>query len=1114
MHDQRAEAKRQIQDRIDFYKTVQLAKTEDTYLEARVKSAFIAPFLNALGWKPDSNEVYPEYPVGRDKVDYALQAGGVGEEPKIFVEAKKFVLPEGLDSKERDPYTGEDITFPEKAIQYAWRKNVEWVILTNFKELRIYNIKRSKIPRKAEWLRTTYDKYLDKETFETIWAFSREGAASGLLDAFEIRGKRKPVDRQFLEDLVKCRLLLIGDIRRLNKELKPELLKECVQRILDRLVIMRAAEDLGVEKMDRLRMEILKPKEGWDKLNQWLFKNFNERFNSKIFDTHPCDNLKIDDEIIQKVVDILYNGTGESSGYRFDQIRADVLGSMYEDYIGYILKEEGEIYKLKKEMKKRKAKGIYYTPTYVVEYIVENTLGTLLKDMSPSEVKNIHILDPACGSGSFLTKAQDVLRRYYESTMKQLKKKEGGRIDLYISEDYASLSKDILTKNIYGVDLDSQAAEIASVNLSLKVLAEMKKEMKLPEVMGENIKVGNSLISNHRQDLKKYFEHPAAMKPFNWDEEFLHVFDQGGFDVVIGNPPYVRQESITEIKPYLEANYETFRSTADLFVYFIERSLKLLKPGGYFGFIVSSQFTRSKYGDRLRDFLKRFTIEKFVYFGDLPVFGDATTYPCIIIIKKQNPPENHKIKYLRVESLKFASLDDYFSKNSYLVEQKNLSAEGWEFICHDVTSILNKIKRAGKPLEEMKGIKIYRGVLTGLNKAFIIDEAKYNELVKKDPRSSEIIKPFISGRDMMRYSILNPKLYLIFTKHGINIDEYPAVKGHLLQFKKELTPKKPGKKIGRKPGDYKWYEIQDVIDYYKEFEKPKIIFRGLSIKGEFPYAKEPLYVNAPASIISNGSPYLSAILHSKLIWFVIINTCPLISGEFRRLYNYKIEKLPIVITDKENYEKLSNLANEMSTLSKGYYSTLDTFHKILDNIKDSKTKLKPFGKYYFKEGSAYGIDLAKTKKLIDADLGGKVTAIEVEDEGESLVLNAKYGDKEDFVSVIRIHIKDNELRKFFYYTMKIYLMEKIRTKNWGEGKIVDVVLNALEIPRFETNIEMDKGRIRKLMSEFFKSSPIKDKSLSEVGKEIQRTDSLIDQKVYGLYGITESEIKIIEESLQ
>jgi len=1113
MRDLKAEARRQIKDRIDFYENgVKVAKTEGKYSEADVETKFIDPFLKALGWDPSSNEVKKRYPIGRKIVDYALQIGDVGREPNVLVEVKSLV--QDLDGKEWDEDIQDYITYPEKVVGYAWRSRVNWAILTNFKELRVYNVGWSKIPEKALWFSSTYDKFLDDKTFERIWAISREGVATGILDTYDTKTKRKPVDRQFLEDLVKCRRFLIDNIRRRNKKLKPELLKECTQRILDRLVIMRAAEDLRVEKADLLRREIVKEKGGWDKLKQWLFRNFDKRFNSRIFAKHPCDDLEIDDEVIQTVVDILYNGTGESSGYRFDEIHADMLGAMYEDYIGYILKEEGEIYKLEKKMEKRKAGGIYYTPTYVVEFIVENTLGTLLKDMRPSEVKNIHILDPACGSGSFLTKAQDVLKRYYDSTMEQLKKKEGEKIDLYISKDYASLSKDILTENIYGVDLDSQAAEIASVNLSLKVLADMKKEMKLPEVMGENIKVGNSLISNHRQDLKKYFEHPAAMKPFNWDEEFLHVFDQGGFDVVIGNPPYVRQESITEIKPYLEANYETFRSTADLFVYFIERSLKLLKPGGYFGFIVSSQFTRSKYGDRLRDFLKRFTIEKFVYFGDLPVFGDATTYPCIIIIKKQNPPENHKIEYLRVESLKFASLDDYFSKNSYLVEQKNLSAEGWEFICHDVTSILNKIKRAGKPLEEMKGIKLYRGVLTGLNKAFIIDEAKYNELVKKDPRSSGIIKPFISGRDMMRYSILNPKLYLIFTKHGINIDEYPAVKGHLLQFKKELTPKKPGEKIGRKPGDYKWYEIQDVIDYYKEFEKPKIIFRGLSIKGEFPYAKEPLYVNAPASIISNGSPYLSAILHSKLIWFVIINTCPLISGEFRRLYNYKIEKLPIVITDKENYEKLSNLANEMSTLSKGYYSTLDTFHKILDNIKDSKTKLKPFGKYYFKEGSAYGIDLAKTKKLIDTNLGGKVTAIEVEDEGESLVLNAKYGDKEDFVSVIRIHIKDNELRKFFYYTMKIYLMEKVKTRMWGEGKIIDVVLNALEIPRFETNIEMDKGRIRKLMSEFFKSSPIKDKSLSEVGKEIQRTDSLIDQKVYGLYGITDSEKKIIEESLQ
>lgn len=710
MHDLKAEAKRQIQNRIDFYETVRLAKTESKYFEADVETKFIDPFLKALGWDPSSNEVKKRFKIGRKVVDYALQIGSVGREPNILVEVKSLV--QDLDGKELDEDIQDYITYPKKVVGYAWRSRVNWAILTNFKELRVYNVGWSKIPEKALWFSATYDKFLDDKTFERIWAISREGVVTGILDTYDTRTKRKPVDRQFLEDLVKCRLLLIDNIRRRNKGLKPELLKECTQRILDRLVIMRAAEDLRVEKADLLRREIVKEKGGWDKLKQWLFRNFDKRFNSRIFAKHPCDDLEIDNEVIQTVVDILYNGTGESSGYRFDEIHADMLGSMYEDYIGYILKEEGEIYRLEKKMEKRKAKGIYYTPTYVVEYIVENTLGTLLKGMSPPEVKNIHILDPACGSGSFLTKAQDVLKRYYESTMEQLKKKEGEKIDLYISKDYASLSKDILTENIYGVDLDSQAAEIASVNLSLKILADMKEEMKLPEVMGENIKVGNSLISNHRQDLEKYFKHPTEKKPFNWDEEFSHVFEQGGFDVVIGNPPY-GAELDSEDRDYISEKYKYSKSYKNTALIFIERSLELLKDGGYLGFIVPKSLAFSQLWKAGRELIKN-DLDAIVDVSK--AFKEVLLEQVIIILKKGNEKNKYQIENIDLPGEKNLVERRYIDVTDSLIVHSSM--DDFEIFkkMNDKYIYLNDISKTSRGLPFQKyatrtksDYKVYRG---------------------------------------------------------------------------------------------------------------------------------------------------------------------------------------------------------------------------------------------------------------------------------------------------------------------------------------------------------------------------------------------------------------------
>lgn len=520
--------------------------------------------------------------------------------------------------------------------------------------------------------------------------------------------------------------------------------------------------------------------------------------------------------------------------------------------------------------------------------------------------------------------------------------------------DYPSQKKKILQNNIFGVDLDAKAVEIAQLNLLLKIA---EKGHRLP-LLQKNIKCGNSLIEDEKIE---------GDKAFKWEQEFRQIKDEGGFDVVIGNPPYVRQETISKIKPYLEKNYETFMGTADLYTYFIERAIKLLKPSGYFGFIVSSQFIRSNYGKKLRKFLKDRTIEKFIYFGDLPVFGDATTYPCIIIVKNEKSNKKHAIKYLKVDSLDFASLEEYASKGFYHVDQKNLSVNEWKFVKRDSLSILEKIQNHGIELDEIPNVKIYRGIVTGLNEAFIINERKYRKLVEKDERNAEIIKPFITGKDIKRWAVdKSQKKYVIFTRRGIQIENFPEIRDHLSNFKADLMPKlSKDAKTGRKPGKYKWFEIQDSTEYYVEFEKPKIVFRGLSVKGEFPYVEEPLFVNAPASIISGGSLYLSAILNSKLVWFFIVNKCPLIRGNFRRLYNYQIEKIPIASADKQMKDKIDSKVNTAISLNKRLYEIGDKRTDKRQRIEEEIEKTdKEIDELVYK---LYGITEPE-KKIIEGSL--------------------------------------------------------------------------------------------------------------------------------------------------
>jgi hypothetical protein len=317
---------------------------------------------------------------------------------------------------------------------------------------------------------------------------------------------------------------------------------------------------------------------------------------------------------------------------------------------------------------------------------------------------------------------------------------------------------------------------------------------------------------------------------FEWRFEFPEVLnDEGdftGFDIVIGNPPYIRQEEFSALKPYLKETYQTYAGTADLFTYFVELSMMISRPEGDFCFIIPNKWMRANYGKALRDFVKQYKMECILDFGDLPVFEEATTYPCILQLTKTAAQPSFRAA--NIETLEFpAGLASYIEENHIEVLAEGLTAEGWTLTDRRVQQLLAKLRAKGTPLKEYVDGKIYRGVLTGLNEAFVIDAKTKARLIAEDARSAEIIKPFLAGRDIKRYEQPKANKYLIFTRRGIDIEKYPAALNYLLQFKEQLMPKPKdytGKEWkGRKKGSYEWYEIQDTVAYYEEFEKPKII---------------------------------------------------------------------------------------------------------------------------------------------------------------------------------------------------------------------------------------------------------------------------------------------------
>jgi hypothetical protein len=364
-----------------------------------------------------------------------------------------------------------------------------------------------------------------------------------------------------------------------------------------------------------------------------------------------------------------------------------------------------------------------------------------------------------------------------------------------------------------------------------------------------------------------------------------------GFDIVIGNPPYIRQEEIKELKPLLQAQgYTCYTGTADLYVYFYERALQILHDGGVLAFISSNKFFRSDYGQKLRGLLARQTLHRIIDFGDAPVFT-AIAYPTIVILSK-TPPADPQIRVLNWRpGPPVEQFPEVFCTQSFQLPQHELRSDGWRLESPAVLRLLDKLRAAGKPLGEYVNGRLYYGIKTGLNEAFVVDRATRDRLIAEHESSGEVLKPFLRGRDVKRWRVEPQDLWLIFTRRGIDIKKYPAIYEHLLPFKKRLMPGAPG---GRKPGSYEWYEIQDSIAYWQEFEQPKIVIPAIERTVSYAPDLKGHYSNDKTTIcVSDQINYLLALLNSSALWWFIRATAATKQGGFYEFKPMYVGQLPI-----------------------------------------------------------------------------------------------------------------------------------------------------------------------------------------------------------------------------
>jgi hypothetical protein len=948
---------------VERFERQQQAYRSGQYNETQLRREFLDPFWEALGWDVNNRRGYAE--AYKDVIhEDAIKIGGVTKAPdycfriggtrKFFVEAKKPSV------NIRD-----DLVPAFQLRRYAWSARLPLSVLTDFEEFAVYDCRVK--PVKTDKASIGRILYLTCSDFLSRWheiasVFSRDAVLKGSFDAFADSNKDKKgtteVDVAFLKEMESWRELLARHLALRNPQITQRELNYAVQMILDRILFLRIGEDRGIEPYGRLAA-LQSGARVYRRLFE-IFRQADDRYNSGLFHfrrekdrADPADDLtpdlEIDDKPIKEILSALYY---PESPYEFSVLPADLLGQVYERFLGKVIRlTAGHRAVLEEKPEVKKAGGVFYTPTTIVDYIVKNTVGKLLEERSwkpGKSLKDLRIIDPACGSGSFLLGAYQYLLDWYGNryTDHQPEKWARGRTPaLYQTHKgewrlTASERKRILLHHIYGVDIDSQAVEVTKLSLLLKVLEgesdetlsrqlTMFRERALPD-LAANIRCGNSLIGpdfyqDHQQMSLFNEEERYRINVFDWDAEFPQIMQGGGFDAVIGNPPYVRQEMLADFKDYLSKAYRTYHGVADLYVYFIERGMKLLKQGGSFGYIVANKWMRANYGERLRRWLKERRIEEIVDFGDLPVFETATTYPCILLMRNDSPAATFQAT--QVKSLDFRSLDGYVAEHRYPVVQAGLEAEGWSLSDSRTQALLTRLRSMGVPLGEYVQGKIYYGIKTGLNEAFVIDAATRARLIAEDPGNAELIKPFLAGRDIKRYQPPTGKRYLIFARRGVDIKKYPAIMQHLHGFKEQLMPKpKDWKQAvwkGRKPGPYEWYEIQDTVAYHEEFEKPKILLPDISTRGNCALDETGGFYSANTTyLLCSADKYLLGLLNSSLMDFYYRNLTAVYRGGYLRFFAQYLVQLPIRPIDSTNpadavrHDRMVQLVEEMLSLQK------------------------------------------------------------------------------------------------------------------------------------------------------------------------------------------------------
>jgi len=1001
-------------DKYTFHRDAYI-RGQEKYNEAQLRQDFTDPFFHALGWDVNNNkghsEAYREVMHGEPIrirgttffFDYTFRIGGV----------RKFIV----ETKKPSVRIKDDGDSALQLRRYAWNAKLPLSILTNFEEFAIYDCtikpEHGDTAAKGRIEYFTYNEIPAKWEY-LVSVFSQDSILKGSFDKYvgSQKGKKgtATVDDDILTEIESWRDALAKNIAIRNPTLSVDELNTVVQRTIDRLLFLRICEDRGIEEYATLH-KLLEGEHVYTRLCKH-FLQADAKYNSGLFhfekevdwDEMPDTlslSLAVDDKVLKGIIKRLYY---PETPYLFSVIPPAILGHVYEQFLGKVIRLT-PTHRAEVDYKPavKKAGGVFYTPQYIVEYIVKHTVGELVKDKTPRDVAKFHLLDPACGSGSFLIGAYQFLldwhRDWYIENLVPVfidkksvtdpavlallpeaiprGKKKFAQIELPIykagtSGDTARTRSDwrlttvekkrILLNNIFGVDIDQQAVEVTKLSLLLKVLEEeneenIDKQLKLfaeralPS-LHQNIKCGNSLIGTDILTPEIPGEVVKRINPFDWEREFADVMKAGGFDAVIGNPPYIRIQTMKEWAPqevefYKKKFVSASKGNYDIYVVFVEKGLLLLNKNGLLGYILPHKFFNAQYGEPLRSVIaKGKHLKEIVHFGDLQIFNNATTYTCLLFLSRQSKNDFIFSKIEKIEIWK--SLGESESQS---LSQDNISNENWNFVSGDFEKIFNKMKNQSKLLSELANIFV--GTQTSADDIFVLERCKIKgktitgysvsldkevtieeEITKKFLRGKQIrgyLKPQTNARLICPYQINENDSHLLSTTELSNT--FPLAFEYLKENQKQLAEREKGRFKNN------WF----AFGYPKsmtQFQKHKIIVPDYNNVASFTYDVDEHFFKTGYGVLTKSQEivpfFLLGLLNSKLLFWYLKQIGISLRGGYIRFWTQYLEQLPIRTinfsdpADKARHDRMVALVTQMLDLNKKVQdATLDHDKELL-----------------------------------------------------------------------------------------------------------------------------------------------------------------------------------------